>query len=98
MTKAEIDRVRECCQRRFAANEFALDRLQLSTRDPALVKRLAEVAQQAKQLQSRLVIVARNDNEGRWGYQQMRQAVSGYRVRGNIKLGSVPHIVLIDME
>lgn len=58
---------------------------------------LAKIARRARDARSRLLIVARNDAEGRWIYQQMRAAVSGFRLRGNIELGKLPHVVLIDL-
>ena len=40
------------------------------------------------------MIIARTDVEGRWVYQKMREAAPGYRVRGDIKLGSPVRIIL----
>ena len=77
-------------------NEVLLPVAPLSARDPKVQQQLAEVAMEAKEKQSRLIIVARNDAEGRWIYQQMRAAVEGYRLRGNIELGRVPRVVFLD--
>jgi hypothetical protein len=41
------------------------------------------------------MIIARTDVEGRWIYQKMRDAVPGYRVRGDIKLGNPPRVQLV---
>ncbi|WP_145999173.1 hypothetical protein [Oceanicoccus sp. KOV_DT_Chl] len=70
----------------------------LSARNELIQQQLAELAQQARAKQSRLLIVARNDAEGRWVYQQMRSAVDGFRLRGNIEIGQVPRIVLLDLD
>ena len=49
-------------------------------------------------MRSRFVIVARNDAEGRWIYKSMQQAIEGYRLRGNIKMGKRPKVTLIDWK
>jgi hypothetical protein len=41
------------------------------------------------------LIIARTDNEGRWIYQKMREVDPEFRVRGDIKLGSPPRVVLV---
>lgn len=69
----------------------------LTARNEQMVSLLAEVAQRARQVPSRLLIVARSDAEGRWIYQTMRDAVDGYRLRGNISRGDTPKVVLIDV-
>lgn len=79
-----------------ANNEFSLSVNDLSARNEKAKAYLAELAEKAKLKQSRIVIVARTDAEGRWIYQQMRTAVNGYRLRGNIEIGVAPKIVLID--
>ncbi|MFC6981009.1 hypothetical protein [Microbulbifer taiwanensis] len=56
---------------------------------------LRGAAQRIRRGELRVIIVARNDAEGRWIYQQLREAVPGYRVRGDIKLGSPPRLLLI---
>lgn len=79
-------------------NEFVLSRSDLGARNAVIVKRLDSIARQAREKQSRLTIVARNDAEGRWIYKQMRSAVDGYRLRGNIAIGGRPKVVLIDLD
>ena len=59
-----------------------------------MVQMLAGIAQRIRQHQMRVIIVARDDSEGRWIYGQLRQAVPGYRVRGDIKLGNPPRLLL----
>ncbi|WP_020700262.1 hypothetical protein [Dasania marina] len=80
-----------------AKNEFTLSPHDLSQQNTQVKAQLTELALRAKKLSSRLLIVARSDREGRWIYKHMRESVAGYRLRGNIQLGSVPKIVLIDM-
>lgn len=78
-------------------NEVALNIDDLASRNEAVLAVLAEVAVRAKEAGSRLTIKARSDAEGRWIYKQMRQAVQGYRLRGNISLAKKPKVVLIDL-
>ena len=80
------------------ANEFQLNSRSLSAKNDVMVKRLAEIAVLAREQSSRLTIYARNDAEGRWIYKQMRIAVEGYRLRGNILIGRTPRVVLIDIN
>lgn len=84
-------------ERVVAANEFVIPVGPLAAREPAVVSQLGEIAGKAQAADSRLLIVARNDDEGRWIYQQMREAVMGYRLRGNIEIGNPPRVVLIDL-
>ena len=79
------------------ANEFLLSANGVSQRSTQVKEQLKALAERARQLPSRIVIIARNDNEGRWIYKQMRLSVQGYRLRGNIQIGREPKIVLIDM-
>jgi tetratricopeptide (TPR) repeat protein len=78
-------------------NEYLLSRGELDKKAEQLQPVLAEIAERARQLPSRLLIVARNDEEGRWIYRQMREAVEGHRLRGNIVIGASPKVVLLDV-
>ncbi len=75
-------------------SRFDLDRQQLSAKTSELVALLTEIAERVRDTDEALLIVARTDSEGRWLYQQMRRAVPGYRLRGDIQIGKVPHILL----
>ncbi|MGH1372367.1 MAG: hypothetical protein ACRBBW_10050 [Cellvibrionaceae bacterium] len=75
-------------------SEIALAPGALSRRDDEVLGVLQEVANRVKVSDESLVIIARNDAEGRWLYQQMRKAAEGYRIRGDIQLGAVPKIVI----
>ena len=77
-----------------SGNELLLDSEALSRRDENLLPLLGEVAERIKASDETIVIIARNDAEGRWLYQQMRKAAEGYRIRGDIQVGAVPKIVV----
>ena len=67
----------------------------LAAKDIQVVTLLQGTAQKIRREGLRVIIVARNDAEGRWIYQQLREAVMGYRVRGDIRLGSQPRLILM---
>lgn len=79
---------------RGGAHEFLLDASQVGKEDPKVLARIAEIANKVKSTNSLAIIIARTDPEGRWIYQKMREAVPGYRVRGDIKLGSPVRVIL----
>jgi hypothetical protein len=79
-------------------NEFYLSVNALAERGESIGDELMEITHRAVEAQSRLLIVARNDEEGRWIYRQMRSFTQDYRLRGNIQLGERPKIVLLDLE
>jgi tetratricopeptide (TPR) repeat protein len=80
---------------RGGANEFLLDGNLLGKDDPQILQRIAEIAHKLKKTDSLAMIIARTDNEGRWIYQQLRAAVPGYLVRGDIKIGSPARVQLV---
>ena len=96
-TVEQAESVRSRFKAQPAEREFLLATADLTVRNDIIAARLVELAQIAKKAQSRLLIVARNDAEGRWIYRKMREAVDGHRLRGNIDIGSVPRIVLLDL-
>jgi len=75
--------------------EVVLDAKLLQAKDAQLAPHLASVAQKAKQTDQFVLIIARSDAEGRWIYQQLRNAVPGYLVRGDIKIGSPARVKLV---
>lgn len=77
------------------ANEHLLDAKLLQAKDSQIVSQLVSVAQKAKQSGEFVLIVARNDAEGRWIYQQLRSAVPGFLVRGDIKVGQPARVKLV---
>jgi hypothetical protein len=96
-TTEQVELVRSRFKAQPSDREFLLVIEDLTARNDTITARLIELALLAKKAQSRLLIVARNDAEGRWIYRKMREAVDGHRLRGNIELGSVPRIVLLDL-
>jgi hypothetical protein len=76
-------------------NEHLLDPKLLQAKDPEILTQLTGVAQKAKATDEFVLIVARSDAEGRWIYQQLRTAVPGYLVRGDIKIGQPARVKLV---
>lgn len=75
--------------------EIVLDAKMLQAKDPQLTTQLTGVAQKAKQTDQFVLIIARTDADGRWVYQQLRNAVPGYLVRGDIRIGSPARVKLV---
>lgn len=75
-------------------NAVILNASLLSKRSADIMEQLSLLAQSVKRDNNAIVIVARNDAEGRWIYQQMREAVPGYLLRGDIQVGSPARIEL----
>lgn len=76
--------------------EYRLDAAALTARNRPMTQALQQLAREVKQRDSRFEIVARSDAEGRWIYQTMRDGVSEYRLRANLKRGQSPRILLLD--
>jgi hypothetical protein len=68
----------------------------LAARDPKLSESLQALALKVQRNDNAIVIVSRSDAEGRWIYQEMKKALPGYRLRGDIRIGKIPKIVLQD--
>lgn len=93
--REQLVRERSRAQHDLPAGEtLALPADQLASRSEAAVALLQDTARRIRREELRVLIVARTDAEGRWIYQQLREAVPGYRVRGDIKLGSPPRLLL----
>lgn len=67
---------------------FSLDYPQLMARSEQVQQQLADIANQAREYEAFFLITAPNDELARWMFSVMREAVSGYRLRGNIELAS----------
>lgn len=65
---------------------FTLDAVEFSRRSERAQEQLIDIAKQAKQHGAFFLITAPNDDLARWMYSIMRDAVAGYRLRGNIEL------------
>ena len=78
-----------------AEGETVLDAKLLQAKDSQITSQLNGVAKKAKETDQFVLIIARTDAEGRWVYQQLRNAVPGYLVRGDIKIGSPARVKLV---
>jgi len=72
---------------RLATNE-------LTSRAAAIKDKLYSIGRHAFELEAKVLIVARNDKEGRWMYQQMQAASQESRLRANLQTGSRPFVQL----
>jgi hypothetical protein len=59
-----------------------------------LMTELAEIAESIRDREATFLINARTDDEGRWIYKVMREAVGGYRLRGNIGVSGTPAVLI----
>jgi hypothetical protein len=80
---------------RAGENEYVLDPTLLKAKDSHVISQLVGIAQKAQQTGDFVLIVARSDAEGRWIYQQLRSAVPGFLVRGDIKMGQPARVKLV---
>ncbi len=71
---------------------FSLDPDELSAQSLLIMSQLGSIGEMVRNYDATFLITARNDAEARWIYRIMREAVGGYRLRGNIALGSQPTI------
>ncbi|WP_423896471.1 hypothetical protein [Candidatus Pelagadaptatus aseana] len=85
----------EAQQSSAQGTEFQLDSVALSARDDRVKQLLAQIARRVSSSDESVLIIARNDAEGRWIYSELRKAASGYRIRGDIKIESSPRILLL---
>ena len=79
----------------LAIVDYPLPSGALSRRSSTVSDYLARIAQRLKENGESVMIHARSDAEGRWIYKQLNDAVPGYRVRGDIKLGRAAKIVVL---
>lgn len=94
--RAELDAARQRLQAasRNKVEAFPLDASGLKAQSLETLNRLAEIAQYIQSNEANFLINARNDEEGRWIYKVMREAVGGYRLRGNIEISGTPNILV----
>ncbi|MGQ9426218.1 hypothetical protein ACXYTJ_12070 [Gilvimarinus sp. F26214L] len=78
-----------------SGKEIPLDPRSLDRREPTMIEKLKQIAVQVRDSEETLLIVARSDAEGRWIYQRMSEGVPDYRLRGDIRLGREPRILLL---
>lgn len=67
---------------------FQLDGAEVSAKSEAARAELAAIARQARDCEAFFLITAPNDALGRWMFMAMREAVAGFRLRGNIELSA----------
>lgn len=91
----EQERQRQLDEQRAGEDTYRLDATLLSRRDQQLVEQLGELARRVQGSGEFVLITSRTDDEGRWIYRQMQEAVPGYLVRGDIQLGSPPRVTLL---
>ena len=94
--RAELEEAR---QRLAQAREtkiqlYALDPGALGEQNLDMMTQLAQIAEHIRTLEATFLINARTDAEGRWIYKVMREAVGGYRLRGNIAVTGSPTILV----
>ena len=73
---------------------FRFDTARVAKRDPAILGQLRHIAERMKETGETMLIVSLSDASGRWLYSQMKAAVPGFRLRGDIRLGRKVKIVL----
>lgn len=89
-THPDIAGVAEALQREMDSDDlfFVLDYPRYAARSEAAQEELADIARQAQEHEAFFLITAPNDELGRWMVSVMREAVTGYRLRGNIELSN----------
>ena len=67
---------------------FNFDAGELAGRSETAQSKLVSIAEQAREHNAFFLITAPNDELARWMFSVMREAVDGYRLRGNIELAN----------
>ena len=85
-----IATVAEALRKEMNSNDlfFALDYPLYAARSEFAQNQLADIARQTREHEAFFLITAPNDDLARWMVSVMREAVAGYRLRGNIELSS----------
>lgn len=86
----DIERVETALVAEMASGDlfFMLDGNEVAARSESAKAQLRDIAKQAQQAEAFFLITAPSDELGRWMFGTMREAVLGYRLRGNIELAS----------
>ena len=87
-------RSRLAVARQTKIENHLLDPEGLSNQTLELMTELAEIAESIRDREATFLINARTDDEGRWIYKVMREAVGGYRLRGNIGVSGTPAVLI----
>lgn len=67
---------------------FNLDNNAVTQRSESMRAELADIAYTAREKSANVLITAPNDDNARWIFNTMREAVEGYRLRGNIEIAT----------
>lgn len=94
--RAELAAARARLQaaQRNKIDTYELDPDGLRNQSLEMLTRLGEIAQYILRNEATFLINARSDEEGRWIYKVMREAVGGQRLRGNIDISGTPNILV----
>jgi len=86
----DIATVAEALRKEMNSNDlfFELDYPLYAARSEFAQNQLADIARQTREHEAFFLITAPNDDLARWMVSVMREAVAGYRLRGNIELSS----------
>jgi tetratricopeptide (TPR) repeat protein len=87
-------RSRLAVARKTKIENHPLDPDGLKNQTLELMTELAEIAESIRDREATFLINARTDDEGRWIYKVMREAVGGYRLRGNIGVSGTPAVLI----
>jgi hypothetical protein len=72
-----------------------LSRFGLDNHTATLTDELYQLGAQIQEQNARVIIVARNDAEGRWIYQQLNKAEHGPRIRAQVQLDTTPSLKIL---
>ena len=101
--KRELAREREREEETLLSNapenitimEYPLPSGALSRKSSTISAYLSRIAERVQESDESVMIYARSDAEGRWIYGQLKKAVPGYRVRGDIRISRKPKISVL---
>lgn len=93
--QAELASARQRQVVRQDGEQILLPAEDLDRHSEQLSATLQDIARRIRESGESLLIVARSDAEGRWLYQQLKQAAGSYRIRGDISVGPVAKIVIL---
>lgn len=68
----------------------------LRARGEPITAVLQALAEEVQRSDWSIHIYARTDEEGRWIYKTLKEAVPGYRIRGDIRISATPYVQLMD--
>ncbi|MDY6983333.1 MAG: tetratricopeptide repeat protein [Pseudomonadota bacterium] len=87
-------RARLAVARQNKIENHPLDPNGLRNQSLEMMTQLAAIAESIRAREATFLINARTDDEGRWIYKVMREAVGGYRLRGDIGISGTPAILI----